>query len=220
MLLHMLLLTPIWKEQLRNWSNGSFSIGSEQEPRTRDYGSSVSTLNRKKQTHYRTISVEASWGYTSGNDCWINNNPIWFRWNKLATKNSCNYDRWLHYGGTYIRCKKRLGELTPQLKYGACNDHHISNATKHGCKSFDSDTHELKHEYEIAKSKGRNPKALKQFRETRFWSYVTSIILILHNWDTIVEYYSLVSKPTPWQEKLKILLMYIKFLSLFQLEFI
>jgi len=65
--------------------------------------------------------------------------------------------------------KKRLGELTPQLKYfGACNDHHISNATKHGCKSFDSDTHELKHEYEIAKSKGRNPKALKQFRETRF----------------------------------------------------
>ena len=33
--------------------------------------------------------------------------------------------------------KKRLGELTPQLKYfGACNDHHISNATKHGCKSL------------------------------------------------------------------------------------
>ena len=78
-----------------------------------------------------------------------------------------------------------------------------------------------KHNYEkIAKEKGRKLKALHQFGSTRFRSYRICIEPILFNWETIVDYYSSLDKPTPRQTKLKEFFVIREFDSLLKLEFI
>ena len=136
--------------------------------------------------------------------------------------------------------KKKLEETVPQLKdVGSCNDHHISNAGKYGVEAFDNDVKEVlvnvyfdiggakgkglkkrKNYQAIVKAKHRKLKALKKFGSTRFRSFRRCITPILFNWDTLIDYYSALSKPTSRQTKLKGFFVDQEFASMLKFEFV
>ena len=164
--------------------------------------------------HYKTLSLDGTDADTIVNTILDEMDEDKLPWQeKLVAPmtDGCNT-----MAGCNAGVKKKLEERVPQLKdVGSCNDHHISNAGKYGVEAFNNDVKEVlvnvyfdiggengkglkkrKNYQAIAKAKHRILKALKKFGSTRFQSFRTCISPILFNWDTLINYYSSLSKPT------------------------
>ena len=188
--------------------------------------------------HYRTISLEGTDAKTIVKTLLdqMDEDKVPWRQKLIAPMtDGCNT-----MAGNLTGVKKRLEMLVPELKdLGSCNDHHIGNAAQRGIEAFDEDMREVlvniyfdlggakgkglkkKKAYEkLGKDKGRKLVALKKFGSTRFRSYRISSAPVLLNWNTIVDYYSSVTKPTARQGKLKTFFVSQEFYSLLRLEFI
>ena len=133
-----------------------------------------------------------------------------------------------------------MEQLVPQLKdIGSCNDHHIGNAAQKGVEALDEDVREAivniyfdlggakgkglkkKKDYEkMARQNGWKLTALKKFGSTRFRSYHICIQPILYNWNSLIDYYASLNKPTSRQTKLKSFFVDQEFYSLLRLEFV
>ena len=141
--------------------------------------------------------------------------------------------------------KKKFSDHAPQvLDFGSCNDHHIGNAARHACSEIRiSDDYGAMYEvfidilYDIggapgkgmkrqkeferlAKEKGRKLKSFHQYGGTRFKGYPTCIEPILFNWDSLVDYYSRVTKPSDRAKKLKSVFVDKEFETLMKLYFV
>ena len=188
--------------------------------------------------HYRTLALDGT-DAESIVDSIINqmdDDDIPWRKKLISTMtDNCNT-----MAGCKTGVKKRLEYIVPQLKdTGSCNGHHVSNSAKHGVDAFDQDIKpalvdiyfdiggakgkglKKKHDFEgIAKAKHRKLKAIKKFGETRFRSYRLCTTPILDNWNTIVEYYTSVKKPSQRQMKLQKFFAQQEFMSLLKLNFV
>ena len=142
--------------------------------------------------------------------------------------------------GNKTGVKKRLSDIIPQfIDLGSCNDHHLSNALKHGVTAFDTDIQQaLVNIYmDIGGAKGKGlkkkkafetvcgniglkPRPLKKFCTTRFRSIRDCIIPVLENWYGIVKYYSQVKKPTDRQKLLKAYFVDREWMSLLKMKFV
>ena len=193
--------------------------------------------------HYRTLALEAGDAETITDTIkdQLDEDKIPWREKLIAPMtDGCPTMQGKHSG-----VKKRICDLAPQVvDFGSCNDHHLGNAARHGCSTLEvtEDYKDLsfvfmdvvydlggapgkgnkrKLEFEkMAKEKGRKLKALHTYGSTRFKGYPICIEPILFNWDSLVEYYSQVTQPTPRQEKLIKVFVDAELDILMKLEFV
>ena len=141
--------------------------------------------------------------------------------------------------------KKKLADLAPQIQdFGSCNDHHLGNAARYGCKEIDvtedyqtlpevfidlyydlgaapGKGNKRKKSFEkLARDKGRKIKSFHKYGATRFKGYCICIEPILFNWENLFDYYDNVEEPTPRQVKLRKFFVEKEFESLLKLQFI
>ena len=187
--------------------------------------------------HYRTLSLEATDAASIVEAIMeeLDDDGIGWKEKLLSVMtDGCNTMTGCNNG-----VQKKLEKNVPQLKpLGSCNGHHISYAAKYGVNVLDADIKEVlvnvyfdigggkgkglkkKHQYErIAKKKARKLKALKKFGSTRFRSFRICVEPILCNWDSLLDYYTSVSKPTERQKKLINYFVDQEFMSLLKLRF-
>ena len=220
-----------------------FSVGFDESEINKHHECEVMVMLSSKDNgielrHYRTISLDGTDAKTIVDTLLDQMDEDKIPWRKkliAPMTDGCNT-----MAGCISGVKKRLQVLVPELKdLGSCNDHHIGNAAQRGLEALDEDIKETlvniyfdiggakgkglkkKKAYEkIAKDKRRKLFALKKFGSTRFRSYRISTAPILHNWNTIVAYYSSVTKPTARQAKLKKFFVDQEFYSMLRLEFV
>ena len=220
-----------------------FSIGFDESEMNKNHECEVMVMVSMKETgielrHYRTFSLGGTDAKTIVTTVTEQMDDDKINWREKLI--SPMTDGCATMIGCHAGVRVRLAEVVPQLKdFGTCNDHHLGNAAQAACEALDQDIREAlvniyydiggakgkglkkKHEYEkIAKEKGRSLKALHKFGSTRFRSYRICIDPILNNWETIVDYYSKVVKPTPRQVKLQKFFVKREYDSKLKLEFI
>lgn len=226
----------------------AFSIGFDESEMNKVHEMEILVMIANKKEgielrHYRTVALDGTDAETISNTIIEQLQDDNINWKQKLI--SLMTDGCPTMQGCASGVKKRIIDQAPQIiDFGSCNGHHIGNAARHACSEIHvtNDYDKLcevfidviydiggapgkglkkKEAFErLAKEKGREVVPFASYGGTRFRGYTNCIIPILHNWESIIDYYSNVGNPTDRQKKLIDFFVTKEFESLLKLNFI